>query len=383
MMYITGLSGNEIYCAHKLGYQAGDVVIGNSVHSMGFIGSISSGFKSMVGGEIVQFTQLIEEGRETSYARMEKEAVDRNGYGITGVRNELIFHNGNIEFLSIGSSLHTEEHPRTDKLNFSTSSDGQELFCQVDAGYTPHKFVFGNIAYSMGIGASIISSFKSLGRGEVKEYSDVFNTTRKTTLERIIRDAKKHSNKANAVVGIRTNILPIGASGFQEMLMIGTASHHPLLPPQSSGVVTSDLTCAEMWNLTKMGYAPISLVLGTSVYSLGIAGSLTSFFKSFTKGEIPELSKMIYDARENSIDSIKRQSKGMGADSIVGVKTYVYQLGGGLIEFLAIGTAIKKVDGLTTKSDELIPQAIIHDKDTFINNAEFSYGIDLNEQNAK
>lgn len=380
-MYITGLSGNEMYCVHKIGYQAGDIVIGNSVHSLGFLGSITSGLKSIAGGEVSQFTELIEEGRRTSYSRMEAEAITKGGVGITGVRNELIFHSGNIEFLSIGSSLHTEDHPETDKLNFSTSADGQELFCQVDAGYEPLKFVFGNIAYSIGLGNSIMGSIKTLGKGEIKEYSDIFNTTRKTTLNRIIKEAKEHSPKANAVVGIRTNILPLGVSGFQEMVMIGTSAYNPYIPKDlNGGIVTSDLTCQEMWNLTKMGYAPVSLVLGTSVYSMGIVGGLSSFFKSFTRGELPQYSKLIYDARENSIDIISREAKSLGADDIVGVKTYVYNLGGGLIEFLAIGTAIKKISGLSTKSDELIPQAIINDKDTFINMAEFNVGIDLNNQ---
>ena len=32
-----------------------------------------------------------------------------------------------------------------------SSSDGQELYCQLDAGFTPTKFVFGNVAYSIGL----------------------------------------------------------------------------------------------------------------------------------------------------------------------------------------------------------------------------------------
>ena len=63
----------------------------------------------------------------------------------------------------------------------------------------------------------------------------------------------------------------------------------------------------------------------------------------------------------------------------MGVKTYVYQLGSGVIEFLAIGTAVKKVSGLTSKSTELIPQAFTQDWDTFVNTAEFSFGLDLNK----
>ena len=36
------------------------------------------------------------------------------------------------------------------------------------------------------------------------------------------------------------------------------------------------------------------------------------------------------------------------------------------MEFLAIGTAVKKIPGMRTKSDTLLPQAIIKDVDTFV-----------------
>ena len=38
MAIMTGLSGNEMFCLHKKGLSAGDMVIGNSVYSMGFHG---------------------------------------------------------------------------------------------------------------------------------------------------------------------------------------------------------------------------------------------------------------------------------------------------------------------------------------------------------
>jgi hypothetical protein len=59
--------------------------------------------------------------------------------------------------------------------------------------------------------------------------------------------------------------------GVHEMLMIGTAAHHPALADQGEPV-TSDLTCEEMWNLAALGFMPLKLVLGTAVYSLGFAG---------------------------------------------------------------------------------------------------------------
>ena len=75
-MKTTGLSGHEIYCLDSIGYKAGDIVIGNSVHSLGFVGGIGSSLRAVVGGEIKQFTALIEDGRKTAYDRMEKEAVE-------------------------------------------------------------------------------------------------------------------------------------------------------------------------------------------------------------------------------------------------------------------------------------------------------------------
>ncbi len=218
MPIMSGLSGNEIYCLNLKGLRPGDLVIGNSVYSTGFMGSLGAGFRSIVGGEVPQITSVIHEGRLQSYDRMMAEAKQRGGVGVTGVTSELRQIRGNTEFLSVASAIHghgdTPEH-----LSFSTSGDGQQLYCQLDAGYMPLKFVFGNVAYSMGLGGGIMGTLKSLGRGEIKEYSDVFNHTRHLALERIVADAK--SVGANSVVGIETVVRPF--KGIHEMMMMGTA----------------------------------------------------------------------------------------------------------------------------------------------------------------
>ena len=43
MAKVTGLSGNEIYCLALKQYSAGELVVGNSVNSMGFLGSLGAG----------------------------------------------------------------------------------------------------------------------------------------------------------------------------------------------------------------------------------------------------------------------------------------------------------------------------------------------------
>lgn len=374
MAVMTGLSGNEMFCLHQKGLQAGDLVIGNSVFSIGFIGGIGAGLRTLAGGEVNEITSVIHDGRQMSYGRMVAEAEKHGGIGITGVTNELIQQSGNIEFLSIGSSVH-QEGAQTEKLAFSSSADGQELYCQMDAGFRPIKFVFGNVAYSIGIGGGIMGAFKSMGRGEVTEYSQVFNETRHRALERITAEARTVG--ANAVVGISTSILPF--QGMQEMVMIGTASYHPALAEQHlTYPVSSDMTNEEMWNMVNMGYMPLQLVLGVSVYSLGIVGGITAAFKGLSRGEISELTQLIYEARENAIGKVAADARACGADDVVGIKTYVYDLGNGIIEFMAIGTAVKLIPGLTTTSPELPTQAVISDKDTLVNTAETALGMNVN-----
>ena len=55
----SGMSGNEMYCANLLGYKVGDLLVGNSVFAMGFIGSMRSGVRSFVGGEITTNTDFL------------------------------------------------------------------------------------------------------------------------------------------------------------------------------------------------------------------------------------------------------------------------------------------------------------------------------------
>ena len=361
MAVMSGLSGNEMYCLHLKGLKPGDLVIGNSVYSLGVVGGIGALGKTLAGGEVTQITEIIHEGRHQAYDRMVAEAEARGGVGITGVSNELCHLQGNIEFLSVASCVHREDE-RPEKIEFSTSANAQELYCQVDAGYHPRKFAFGNIAYSIGVSGGLLGTLKGLGRGEIKEFSDTFNSTRHVCLQRLRREAL--SVGANAVVGIETLVMPF--QGVHEMVMIGTASHNDQLPSEhDQDPITSDLTNEEMWNLTAMGYMPLKLVMGTAVYSLGVVGGLTSALKSFKRGEISELTTLIYDAREHAIGLIQDEASAIGADDVVGIRTMVHEMGN-LIEFMAIGTAIKKHDGLKTATPQLPPQAIIRDKDTWI-----------------
>ena len=369
MAKVTGLSGNEIFCLALKKYSPGELVVGNSVQSMGFLGSLGAGFSNMLGGEVPQVTQAIHDGRASAFSRMINEAQQHGASGVAGVTGELRNFSGSTEFLFVGSSVHAEG---PDPGFFTSAGNAQELYCHMDAGYQPLQHAFGNIAYSMGVGGGLSGAFRSLGRGEVKEYSDVFNATRHKALDRLVGQAKE--SKANAVVGIRTTILPW--HGTHEMLMTGTAARNNALPPETDRApVTSDLTGEELWAMTSLGYAPVKLLMSTSIYSLGVVGGFLAAFKSFSKGEVSELTTLIHDAREIAIRRLKNEADILKAEDVVGVKTYIAEIGGGLVEFMAIGTAVRKLEGVGVSSAALPPHAIVHDKDTWID-GDFGFSLD-------
>jgi Putative heavy-metal-binding len=75
---VTGLSGNEIYCLALKQYSAGELVVGNSVNSIGFLGSLCARLTNILGGEVPQVTQAIHEGRAAALARLTAETSASN-----------------------------------------------------------------------------------------------------------------------------------------------------------------------------------------------------------------------------------------------------------------------------------------------------------------
>jgi uncharacterized protein YbjQ (UPF0145 family) len=357
---LTGLSGNEIYCMRLKGLIPQGVVIGNSIQSMGFLGGVRSAFRGIVGGEIPDVTQMIHEGRAAAFKRMRAEADREQVHGVVGVTSELRALSGNSEFLFVGSGV--SGGPGT--ALFTSAGDAQELYCHMDAGYEPKEFVFGNIAYSVGAVGGLAGTLKTLVRGEIREFSDVFNATRHHALDRLVSHARAVG--ANAVVGTRTSVLHF--AGFHEMYMAGTAAFNPVLPPETrSAPVTSDLTGEELWGMTQLGYMPIKLLISTSVYSLGAIGGIKAAFQSLARGELGDLTTLIYDAREQVFDRINREAAALGAEEVVGIKTYIVELGSSMVEIFAVGTAIRKQPGMSVKTAALPAQAIIRDRDTWVN----------------
>jgi uncharacterized protein YbjQ (UPF0145 family) len=364
-MLISGMSGNEIYCLAQKGLQPGEIVVGNSVYSMGVRGAIGSWGQTLAGGEITAVTEIISNGRHAAIHRMEEEARHHGAAGVTSVVSELRSLAGYTEFLSQGSSVLTQGGGGGPHF-FSSAASGMELYCHLDVGYHPIRFVMGNIAYALGIGRGFTGKLRTLAQGEVHEYSQMYNGIRHHALERLRAEASAAG--ANSVVDVLIRMLPYHANpGTLELLLTGTASHHPRLsagPVRPEQVVTSELTGEEIWNLAALGYAPMSLLMTTSVYSLGVAAGIGTMMKAMSKGELPQVTKLIYMARENALEMLRAEASRIGAEQVIGNKLRIIELQAGLIEVMAIGTAVRRVEGMKPASAALIPQAVIVERDT-------------------
>lgn len=107
---------------------------------------------------------------------------------------------------------------------------------------------------------------------------------------------------------------------------------------------TSALSGQEFWLVVDKGYIPLGMVLGNCVYSMGVVRGFLANIKGAFRGEIQDISRLMYDARELAIARMQAEADALGADGVVGVDLKItYMNDGEWMEVTAIGTAIKYV----------------------------------------
>ncbi len=360
-MFVSGMSGNEIWCLAQKGYRPGGLAVGNSVVSLGAIGGVTAGVRALGGGELRNVTSLISEGRHRSIERMVQEAAGHGAVGITSVTSGLRSFGGYLEFLAQGTSLLTDAPAPAGVVPFTTASSGMELFCHLDAGYRPLRFAMGNVAYALGVGRSFTSNLRTMARGEVRELSDMYATVRRLALDRLRAEALDAGG--NAVVDVKIDLLPF--QGALELLMTGTASLHPATPKatRADEVRTSELTGEELWNLAGVGLAPVQLVMATTVWSLGMVGGWGSSLRAFSRGELPELTSLVQDARHRCVELLREEATKAGGEQVIGNRLSFRELSPGLVEVMGIGTAVRRATGIAPSTPTLPAQAVIVERD--------------------
>ena len=80
--------------------------------------------------------------------------------------------------------------------------------------------VFGLVVRSRGLGGNIVASLRTIVGGEIHEYTQLLEETRRQALDRMVRNAATMG--ANAVVMMRFDSTEIGQS-MSEIVAYGTA----------------------------------------------------------------------------------------------------------------------------------------------------------------
>ena len=80
--------------------------------------------------------------------------------------------------------------------------------------------VFGLVVRSRGLGGNITASLRSIVGGEIHEYTQLLEETRREAIDRLVRNATKMG--ANAVVMMRFDSSEMGQS-MSEIVAYGTA----------------------------------------------------------------------------------------------------------------------------------------------------------------
>ena len=80
--------------------------------------------------------------------------------------------------------------------------------------------VFGVVVRSRGLGGNVMAGLRSLGGGEIKEYTSLIEDTRRHALDRLVQNAQLMG--ADAVVMMRFDSGEIGQT-MNEVVAYGTA----------------------------------------------------------------------------------------------------------------------------------------------------------------
>jgi len=104
---------------------------------------------------------------------------------------------------------------------------------------------------------------------------------------------------------------------------------------------TSDLSVDEFLLVEHAGFQALGLVLGSCIYHVGF-----QWQKWNVSQELTVLTQAMFSARELAMTRMEEEADLLGADGIVGVRLTVnlHAWSSNVIEFLAIGTAVKNVD---------------------------------------
>ena len=132
--------------------------------------------------------------------------------------------------------------------------------------------------------------------------------------------------------------VPPPAARLAQGQAIPTHAHERLAAMRQKRFFTSDLSVNEFLLVKEAGFQPLGLVMGSSIYSIG-----AQQLGQAQPGEVTPLTQALYQSRELAMERMEAEADELGADGIVAMRltVAVHAWGTNIIEFLAIGTAVR------------------------------------------
>ena len=123
--------------------------------------------------------------------------------------------------------------------------------------------------------------------------------------------------------------------------IIPAHAHERLAAMRQKRFFTSDLSVNEFLLVKEAGFEPLGLVMGSSIYSIS-----AQHLQNAQPGEVAPLTQALYQSRELAMERMEAEAEELGADGIVAVRltVAVHAWGTNIIEFLAIGTAVRHAE---------------------------------------
>jgi uncharacterized protein YbjQ (UPF0145 family) len=110
----------------------------------------------------------------------------------------------------------------------------------------------------------------------------------------------------------------------------------------SNPTVSSGLPMSTTFELPGLEVADnLGVVYGLVVRSMGLVGGVAAAFKSLKRGEVGQYTRLLEDSRRHALDRLVENARLIGADALIGVRFDSSEVGDGLTEILAYGTAVK------------------------------------------
>lgn len=142
--------------------------------------------------------------------------------------------------------------------------------------------------------------------------------------------------------------MPFGIGGGASVSGMDQVEQEIQAMRKERGAATSNLSALDFWLVNDAGFEPMGFVLGNSVMSMGVTGGLATAFKGLQRGELTQLTQLMYSARELALQRMKSEADQLGADAVVNVNLEIIHRSEDIMEVVATGTAIKRVrDGST------------------------------------